>query len=133
MKKLTQLFILGFTLAGISISAQAVVLPDETSEKVLVENLEDSQAPQESKDVVSYNIENGANLYATCIGCHGMKGEGGVGPQLQGQKKEDIISKVNIYKSGGRIGPMSGMMTPMVAGLTEDDVQDIAAYIATLE
>lgn len=68
--------------------------------------------------------------YSTCIGCHGAQGEGGVGPMLAGQSKEDLTAKLVKYRSGENIGPLSAMMIPMATGLTDADIEVIVNQIA---
>jgi len=74
----------------------------------------------------------GKAAFATCVGCHGSMAEGGVGPKLAGQTAADIASKLNDYKAGKQMGPMTSMMAPMAAGLSDADVANIAAYTASL-
>jgi cytochrome c553 len=76
---------------------------------------------------------SGEAAYATCVGCHGMKAEGGLGPRLNNQKPEDIVAKLEKYKAGEQMGPMTGMMAPMAAGLSADDMQAVAEYVVTLK
>jgi len=75
---------------------------------------------------------SGEKAYATCVGCHGAKGEGGVGPRLNNQTVADVVAKLEKYKSGEQVGPMTGMMAPMAAGLSADDMKVIAEYVTTL-
>ena len=74
----------------------------------------------------------GKTTFATCVGCHGANAEGGVGPKLAGQSAVDIVSKLNDYKAGKQVGPMTSMMAPMAAGLSDADIANIAAYTASL-
>ncbi len=74
----------------------------------------------------------GQAAYSTCVGCHGAAGEGGVGPKLAGQSAADIVAKLHKYKSGEQVGPMTSMMAPMAAGLSDADIENIAAYVQTL-
>lgn len=74
----------------------------------------------------------GASAYGTCIGCHGSAGEGGVGPKLAGQTPAKIVELLHKYKAGEQVGPMTPMMAPMAAGLSDADIENIAAYTATL-
>jgi len=78
------------------------------------------------------DVNAGQAAYATCVGCHGAAGEGGVGPALAGQSAADVAAKLNAYKAGEQVGPMTSMMAPMAAGLSEADVANIAAYTASL-
>jgi len=75
---------------------------------------------------------SGEKVYATCVGCHGSKAEGGVGPRLNNQKPEDIVAKLKEYKSGKQRGPMTAMMAPMAAGLSEADMKAVADYVTKL-
>lgn len=74
----------------------------------------------------------GQAAFSTCVGCHGAAGEGGVGPKLAGQDASAIKAKLHKYKAGEQVGPMTSMMAPMAAGLSDADIENIAAYVATL-
>lgn len=74
----------------------------------------------------------GQAAYGTCIGCHGAAGEGGVGPKLAGADPASTVAKLKKYKAGEQVGPMTSMMAPMAMGLSESDMENIAAYVAGL-
>jgi len=78
------------------------------------------------------DVDAGKAAFATCVGCHGANAEGGVGAKLAGQAAADIVSKLNDYKAGKQMGPMTSMMAPMAAGLSDADIANIAAYTASL-
>lgn len=78
------------------------------------------------------DITAGKSAYSTCVGCHGANGEGGVGPKLAGQPAADIVQKLNDYKAGKQMGPMTSMMAPMATGLSDSDIANIAAYTSSL-
>jgi mono/diheme cytochrome c family protein len=60
-----------------------------------------------------------------CAACHGQNGEGGIGPALAGHTEEQIFRQVR--------SPIGDVMPPFpVTVLSDDDVRDIAAWIATL-
>ncbi len=69
---------------------------------------------------------------STCVPCHGSNAEGMVGPRLAGQPASDIIFKLNEYRAGKQRGPMTYMMAPMAQGLTETEIEDVAAYVSEL-
>ncbi len=73
-----------------------------------------------------------ATYSSSCIGCHGAAAEGGVGPKLAGLSDKDIIAKLHDYKSGKQMGPMTSLMAPMAQGLSNSDIDNIAAYVSTL-
>ncbi len=67
---------------------------------------------------------------ATCAGCHGANGIGIMGayPNIAGQHADYITKQLKAFKSGERKDPV---MAPMAAGLSEQDMADIAAYFAS--
>jgi len=66
----------------------------------------------------------------TCAACHGPQGQGGLGPKLQGQTADEIISKLLAYKNKEVVGPQSAMMWPTAGMLTEGEIGMIGVYIA---
>ena len=66
----------------------------------------------------------------TCAACHGPQGQGGIGPKLQGQTADEIISKLLAYKAGEQVGPQSMMMWPTAKQLTEGQIGLIGVYIS---
>ena len=66
----------------------------------------------------------------TCAACHGPQGQGGIGPQLQGQTADEVISKLLAYKNKEVVGPQSAMMWPTAGMLTEGQIGLIGVYIA---
>jgi cytochrome c553 len=67
---------------------------------------------------------------ASCAACHGTDGysEGGMA-SLAGQKKSDIIEKMNEYKSGKRVATI---MHQLAKGYSDEQIEQIAAYYAAL-
>jgi cytochrome c553 len=79
------------------------------------------------------DVAQGKAKYATCIACHGAQGQGGMGPKLAGQKSEAIVKKLTAYKNKQQVGPQSQLMWGLAAGLTPADINNLAAYTATLK
>ena len=73
----------------------------------------------------------GAKKTTTCIACHGKDGISiaPTYPNLACQKEQYLIKSIKAYKSGERNDPM---MKPMVAALSDADIENIAAYYSTL-
>jgi len=65
-----------------------------------------------------------------CIACHGMKGEGGVGPALAGQTADYLRQRLNAYKAGERVGRQSAMMWSQAGMLTPIDIDELSEYIS---
>ncbi|MFA6230323.1 MAG: cytochrome c [Rhodanobacter sp.] len=77
------------------------------------------------------NIENGKQKAATCFACHGTDGNA-VDPQyprLAGQYNLYLQQALHEYKDGQRSNPI---MKGMVATLSDQDVEDVAAYFSSL-
>lgn len=86
-----------------------------------------------SATVQAQDAAAGKVKYATCVACHGAQGQGGVGPKLQGQKSDAVVKKLTAYKNKQQVGPQSALMWGMAGGLTPADINNIAAYTATLK
>jgi cytochrome c553 len=66
-----------------------------------------------------------------CMACHGADGNGGADPlwpKLAGQDAGYIAKQLHDLKSGKRTDPI---MTAMAAGLSDNDMLDLAAYFST--
>lgn len=71
----------------------------------------------------------GKQKSATCAGCHGAEGNSVTPdfPRLAGQHEDYLMHTLAAYKSGKR---KNAIMAGMVAGLNEQDLEDLAAYFA---
>lgn len=78
------------------------------------------------------DIEAGKNKAASCSGCHGPDGAGNnaMFPILAGQKAMYLENQLKAFKSGSRANPM---MNGMAAGLSNDDIKNLAAYFASVK
>ncbi len=74
----------------------------------------------------------GATAYNAkgCVGCHGMSGKQPIAdyPAIGGKPADYLTTELNKFRSGERNNPI---MMPMAAGLTDADVANLAAYLAT--
>lgn len=72
----------------------------------------------------------GKTKSATCAACHGADGNSPapVWPKLAGQIPEYTAKQLHDFKAGRRTEPT---MAPMVAPLSAQDIEDLAAYFAT--
>ncbi|HHB12706.1 MAG TPA: cytochrome c [Chromatiales bacterium] len=68
---------------------------------------------------------------AACAGCHGANGVSAVPnyPNLAGQKEAYLVKQLKDFKSGARKDPT---MSAMVAPLSDADIENLAAYYASL-
>ncbi len=77
------------------------------------------------------DTEAGKAKSVTCAACHGGAGISPVGtfPNLAGQKEEYLAAQIKAFRDGARV---SAQMQPMVSGLSDDDIANLAAYYASL-
>lgn len=75
-------------------------------------------------------VGRGATLALNCTMCHGAQGASASNaPNLAGQYPEVIIKQLLDYQAGKR---MSTVMQALARPLSERDIQDLAAYYASL-
>jgi cytochrome c553 len=75
------------------------------------------------------DAETGKAKSATCVACHGADGNSinPEWPSLAGQVPEYLVKQLQDFKSGAR---QNAVMAGMAAPLSEQDMQDLAAYYA---
>ena len=73
-----------------------------------------------------------SKLYASCIACHGAKGEGGIGPSFKGRKSDYISTALVQYKNKEERGAQSALMYAQAAALSDKEIKDLSEYITTL-
>lgn len=78
------------------------------------------------------DIEAGKAKAAACQGCHGSAGVSSspMWPTLAGQSATYLESQLNKFRNGQR---ENEVMKSMAAGLSETDIQNLAAYYAGLK
>jgi cytochrome c553 len=68
---------------------------------------------------------------AVCAACHGANGQGvPPNPALVGKSEDDMLQAMKDYKSGKRA---NAVMKGMTAGLSDQDMANLAAYYASLK
>lgn len=78
------------------------------------------------------SIKAGREATQTCAGCHGAKGNSPTPafPSLAGQPAKYIANQLKAYRSGKR---ENAIMNGQAAGLSDQQIRDIAAYYAAQE
>ncbi|MCP4993731.1 MAG: cytochrome c4 [Gammaproteobacteria bacterium] len=76
------------------------------------------------------NAEEGKVKSATCLACHGPDGNSPnpQWPKLAGQHPSYIIKQLNDFRAEAR---KDNLMSPMAAPLTDQDVENLAAYFSS--
>lgn len=85
-----------------------------------------------AQDGVGGDPAAGGVKASTCMGCHGVANYSNVYPtyhvpKLGGQRAEYLVSALQAYKNGEREHPT---MQAQAASLSEQDIRDIAAFLA---
>ena len=80
--------------------------------------------------VLAADMSAGEQKAATCMGCHGPKGKSSNAqwPNLAAQQSAYMVNQLNAFKTGTRNNPM---MQSMAANLTDDDMNNLAAYYSS--
>jgi len=83
-----------------------------------------------SASALAGDVEAGRIKSAMCASCHGVNGisMSPLWPNLAGQKEQYLIKQIKAFRDGTRQDPM---MAPMVAALSDADIENLAAYYAS--
>lgn len=75
------------------------------------------------------SVQEGQTKATACVACHGVNGNSAnpEWPVLAGQNGPYVIKQLKAFKAGDRTNPL---MTPMAQPLSDDDMEDLAAYFA---
>ena len=75
------------------------------------------------------SVQAGAAKATMCFACHGPNGNSvsPVFPRLAGQNAVYIVEQLHLFRAGIRQNPM---MSAMAAGLTDQDIDNLAVYFA---
>lgn len=78
-------------------------------------------------------LAKGSAARAACSICHGdgLKG-GSIGPPIAGRFPTSNFRQLYAFQTGSRHGPQAALMAPIVAGLSQKDMIDLAAYVGSL-
>jgi cytochrome c553 len=77
------------------------------------------------------DVKAGKAKAGVCAGCHGLNGQSPqpIWPSIAGQGAPYIAKQLRAFKSGERVG---AMMAPIVATLSETDMDNLAAWFSSL-
>jgi cytochrome c553 len=69
---------------------------------------------------------------AICVACHGPQGisSNTQWPNLAGQQKQYLIKQLKAFREGDRQDPL---MSAMAAGLSDEDIENLAAWYNSLD
>jgi len=89
-----------------------------------------AQSSYRSQAVAAGDAARGEGKIELCVACHGTNGRGTTPlfPNLAGQHAVYLSKALRAYRSGERSGNI--MLATMTATLSDQDIEDIAAYYA---
>lgn len=98
--------------------------------KLLLMGFVASMSLMQSNAVAEGDAAAGKAKSATCAACHGADGNSvnPEWPKIAGQHASYIVLQLQAYKDGKR---QNALMMPMAMGLSDADMQDLAAYYAS--
>ena len=78
-------------------------------------------------------VMDGNERTLACTACHGadLQGVGAV-PAIASRSPSYMARQLNDYRQGARNGPAAELMKPVVERMTEDDIIDVTAYLASI-
>ena len=87
-------------------------------------------AKPEPAKVSKPDLVKGEASFASCVACHAADGNSGtpVNPKLAQQHPEYLVKQLQEFKSGKRA---NGIMMGMAGSLTEDDMRNVAFWLAS--
>ncbi len=88
-----------------------------------------------SGSVVAGDAAAGKAKSAVCAACHGADGIAAIKtyPNLKGQNEAYLVSALKAYKTKQRNGGMAPVMQGQAAALSDADIDNLAAYYASMK
>ena len=66
----------------------------------------------------------------SCVNCHGPAGKGVASyPKISGKEESYTTAKLKAYREGTKQGPNSSLMIMMAKPLTDEEIENLAAYL----
>jgi cytochrome c553 len=81
------------------------------------------------------DLESGKTKAAACATCHGEDGKSPIAtyPKLAGQNEAYLVYALKTYRANQRKGSLASLMTAIAVVLSDQDIDDLAAYYAALK
>jgi cytochrome c553 len=111
----------------------------QISKPIKIEDNTNTQEKDENEEKLKALKEKAGNLAAfdvsplykrKCSSCHGVNGEGIIGPRLIGRTKEFVLNNLRDFKSGKR---KNYVMFGLLNNMKDEDLVKLATEIGTFE
>ena len=88
-----------------------------------------------SNHAVCGDVEAGKSRYSqNCGNCHGPGGMGLASyPKISGKEVPYLVDRLKTYRAGTKIGPNSSLMIMMASGLSDTEIDNLAAYLNNVQ
>ena len=85
-----------------------------------------------SNNVFAADIDKGKEKSVTCVVCHGQDGVSvnPLWPKLAGQHASYLKSQLYEFQKGPNGNRNNAIMTSFAAGLSDEDIEDLATYFS---
>lgn len=106
----------------------------EAAQDAVAEDDPEDGAPEDTAmDEESHDLAAGETIFEnSCRNCHGARAQGMASfPELAGRDAAYLEERLEQYRAGEKVGPNSGLMIPIARELSDEDIANIAAFIAT--
>jgi len=96
-----------------------------------IEKLPPPPPPSQKPDAVRFNQGKAIVEKNHCGNCHGSDFSGGNNvPRTANQREDYLLKALRDYKGGKRVGYGNAVMPETVAGLSDDQLADLAHFLA---
>lgn len=88
-----------------------------------------------SEQALAADPTAGQQKAAGCVACHGANGVAIIPgyPSLKGQNEQYLVMSMQAYKNKQRTGGMASMMQAQMSILSNEDIENLAAYFANMK
>ena len=92
-----------------------------------------SEGVAAGEELMTADLAAGEELYqSVCRNCHGPTAKGMASfPKLAGNDAEYLTIQLEEYRAGTMLGPNTALMAPHAKDLSDEEIANLAAYIAT--
>lgn len=126
-------------IAGMRMRPMALAVAGPEDMKTVAGYVEHLTKKKLKPTVVGGDAQRGKTVFAPCVACHGPAGKGSEStkaPPLAGLQDWYLLTQLKHFKSGVRGADpkdeTGAQMVPYASVLSDQDMKDVVAYIATL-
>lgn len=132
-RKFSWLVLVVAVILGVHFALQAIIQNGDTKNRKgpdlaklkQIEAVDPAHAARVRAGMVKYE--------SICRLCHHSTGQGGkFTPPIAGKTAEGVELMLKLYRQGVQVGPLTNLMAPWAADLSDEDIRNLASYVDTL-